>query len=86
VVSTKVSCSPLLQVLDRLHTLQTYGHVIPGMHKDAATVADLILGGTQKGSGTVVPDPSANNSPLSDSPRRRWRANALLSSGGGGGI
>jgi integrase len=35
-------------------TLQTYGHVIPGMDKDAAaTVADLILGGTQKGSGTV---------------------------------
>jgi Phage integrase family len=42
-------------------TLQTYGHVIPGMDKDAAvTVADLILGGMQKGPGTVVPDPPAN--------------------------
>jgi hypothetical protein len=54
-------------------TLQTYGHVIPGMDKDAAdTVADLILGSTQKGPGTVVPDPSANkaanNGPPSDSP------------------
>ena len=30
-------------------TLQTYGHVIPGMDKDAAaTVADLILTSTQK--------------------------------------
>jgi hypothetical protein len=39
----------------------TYSHVIPGMVKDAATtVADLILTGTQKGPGTVVPDPSAN--------------------------
>ena len=38
-------------------TLQTYSHVIPGMDKDAAaTVADLILTSTQKGSGTVVPD------------------------------
>jgi len=38
----------------------------------AATVADLTLGGTQKGPGTSVPDPSANkaanNSPLSHSP------------------
>jgi hypothetical protein len=42
-------------------TLQTYGHVIPGMDRDAAvTVADLILASMQKGSGTVVPDPSAN--------------------------
>jgi integrase len=42
-------------------TLQTYGHVIPGMDRDAAaTVAELILTSTQKGSGTVVPDPSAN--------------------------
>jgi integrase len=54
-------------------TLQVYGHVIPGMDADAATtVADLILGGTRKGPGTVVPDPSANkpasNGPLSDSP------------------
>jgi integrase len=54
-------------------TLQTYGHVIPGMHKDAAaTVADLILTSTQKGSGTVVPDPSANKTansgPQSDPP------------------
>jgi hypothetical protein len=53
-------------------TLQTYGHVIPGMDRDAAaTVADLILG-MQKGPGTVVPDPSANkaanNGPQSDSP------------------
>jgi amidase len=41
-------------------TLQTYGHVIPGMDRDAAaTVADLILG-LQKGPGTVVPDPFAN--------------------------
>jgi hypothetical protein len=49
-------------------TLQTYGHVIPGMDKDAAaTVADLILS-TQKGPGTVVPDPSANNGPQSDAP------------------
>ncbi|HYT25333.1 MAG TPA: hypothetical protein VEP73_02455 [Actinomycetota bacterium] len=53
--------------------LQTYGHVIPGMDRDAAaTVADLILRGTQKGSGTVVPDPSANktasNGPPSDTP------------------
>jgi hypothetical protein len=52
-------------------TLQTYGHVIPGMDKDAAaTVADLILNSTQKGPGTVVPDPSANkaanNGPQSD--------------------
>ena len=32
------------------------------MDKDAAaTVADLILTSTQKGPGTVVPDPSANN-------------------------
>jgi hypothetical protein len=35
----------------------------------AATVADLILG-TQKRPGTVVPDPSANNDPLSDSPTK----------------
>jgi hypothetical protein len=53
-------------------TLQTYSHVILGMDKDAAaTVADLILS-TQKGPGTVVPDPSANktanNGPQSDSP------------------
>jgi hypothetical protein len=42
-------------------TLQVYGHVLPGMDADAAaTVAGLILGGTQEGSGTVVPDPSAN--------------------------
>ena len=42
-------------------TLQTYGHVIPGMDRDAAvTVADLILTSMQKGPGTVVPDPSAN--------------------------
>jgi integrase len=52
-------------------TLQTYGHVIPGMDRDAAaTVADLILTSTQKGSGTTVPDPSANktanNGPQSD--------------------
>jgi hypothetical protein len=43
------------------------------MDKDAAaTVADLILTSTQKGSGTVVPDPSANrtanNGPQSDAP------------------
>jgi hypothetical protein len=32
------------------------------MDRDAAaTVADLILSSTQKGPGTVVPDPSANN-------------------------
>jgi len=54
-------------------TLQTYSHVIPGMDKDAAaTVADLILTSTQKGPGTVVPDPSANktanNGPQSDPP------------------
>jgi hypothetical protein len=37
------------------------------MDKDAAaTVADLILTSTQKGPGTVVPDPSANNGPQSD--------------------
>jgi hypothetical protein len=53
-------------------TLSIWGHVIPGMDKDAATtVADLILG-VQKGPGTVVPDPSARNAaingPLSDSP------------------
>ena len=52
-------------------TLQTYSHVIPGMDRDAAaTVADLIVGGMQKGSGTVVPNPSAsksaNNGPQSD--------------------
>ena len=42
-------------------TVQTYSHVIPGMDKDtAATVADLILSSTQKGPGTVVPNPSAN--------------------------
>jgi Phage integrase family len=55
-------------------TPQVYGHVIPGMDADAvATVADLILAGTGKGPGTVVPDPSANkaanNGPLSGSPR-----------------
>ena len=56
-------------------TLQTYSHVIPGMDKDAAaTVADLILTSTQKGPGTVVPDPSANktanNGPQNDSPTK----------------
>jgi Phage integrase family len=56
-------------------TLQTYGHVIPEMDKDAAaTVADLILTSTQKGSGTVVPDPSANksanNGPQSEAPMK----------------
>src|SRR5512132_453796 len=56
-------------------TLQTYGHVIPGMDRDAAvTVADLILTSTQKGPGTVVPDPSANktanNGPQNDSPMK----------------
>jgi integrase len=56
-------------------TLQTYGHVIPGMDKDAATtVADLILTSTQKGPGTVAPDPSANktanNGPQSDPPNK----------------
>jgi hypothetical protein len=41
------------------------------MDKDAAaTVADLILKSTQKGPGTVVPDPSANNGPQSDPPIR----------------
>jgi integrase len=54
-------------------TLQTYGHVIPGMDRDAAvTVADLILTSRQTGPGTVVPDPSANkaanNGPQSDAP------------------
>jgi hypothetical protein len=50
-------------------TLQTCSHVIPGMDKDAAaTVADLILTSTRKGPGTVVPDPSANNGPQSDTP------------------
>jgi hypothetical protein len=54
-------------------TLQTYGHVIPGMDRDAAvTVADLILTSMQKGPGTVVPDPSANktanNGPQNDLP------------------
>jgi len=39
------------------------------MDKDAAaTVADLILSSTQKGPGTVVPSPSANNGPQSDAP------------------
>jgi hypothetical protein len=53
-------------------TLQTYSHVIPGMGKDAAaTVADLILPGTQKGPGTVVPGPSANNGPQSNPSTRR---------------
>jgi integrase len=57
-------------------TLQVYGHVIPGMDADAAaTVAGLILGGMQKGPGTVVPDPSANkpsnNHLLSNPPGRR---------------
>ena len=53
-------------------TLQTYGHVIPGMDRDAAaTVADLILTSTQKGPGIVVPDPSANNGPQSDASTRR---------------
>jgi hypothetical protein len=56
-------------------TLQTYSHVIPGMDKDAAaTVADLILTSTQKGSGTVVPDPSAHKpattGPQSDPPMK----------------
>jgi hypothetical protein len=54
-------------------TLQTYGHVIPGMDRDAAvTVADVIVGDMQKGPGTVVPDPSANkaanNGPQSEAP------------------
>ena len=45
------------------------------MDRDAAaTVADLILASTQKGPGTVVPDPSANkaanNSPQSDAPMK----------------
>jgi hypothetical protein len=56
-------------------TLQTYGHVIPGMDRDAAvTVADLILSSTQKGPGTVIPGPSANktanNGPQSDTPAK----------------
>jgi hypothetical protein len=68
-------------------TLSTWGHVIPGMDKDAATtVADLILG-VQKGPGTVVPDPSARNAaingPLSDSPGWEVKGNALLRTGGG---
>jgi integrase len=51
-------------------TLQTYSHVIPGMDRDAVvTVADLILNSMQKGSGTVVPDPSANNAANSGSQR-----------------
>jgi hypothetical protein len=49
-----------LVVIPAAFTLQTYSHVLPGMGKDeATTVADLILTGTQKGPGTVVPDPSA---------------------------
>jgi hypothetical protein len=45
------------------------------MDRDAAaTVADLILTSMQKGSGTVVPDPSANKAAnsghLSDSPMK----------------
>jgi hypothetical protein len=60
------------------------------MDKDAATtVADLILG-VQKGPGTVVPDPSAHNAaingPLSDSPGKEVKGNALLRTGGGGGV
>jgi hypothetical protein len=56
-----------LVVIPAAITLQTYSHVIPGMGKDVATtVADLILPGTQKGPGTVVPDPSANNGPQSN--------------------
>jgi len=48
--------------------LQVYGHVLPGLdERAAATVADLILGGTHKEPGTVVPDPSANN-PASNGP------------------
>jgi hypothetical protein len=48
-------------------TLHTYSHVIRGMDREAAaTVADLILTSTQKGPGTVVPGPSANNGPQSD--------------------
>ena len=35
----------------------------------AATVADLILRGTQKGPGTVVPDPSANKPASNGAPR-----------------
>jgi hypothetical protein len=43
------------------------------MDRDAATtVAELILNSTQKGPGTLVPDPSANkaanNNPQSDAP------------------
>jgi hypothetical protein len=42
------------------------------MDREAATVADLILNSMQKRSGTVVPDPSANNAanngPASDAP------------------
>ena len=41
-------------------TLQTYGHVIPGMDRDAAvTVADLILASMQKG-----PEPWSRTPPL----------------------
>ena len=39
-------------------TLQTYGHVIPGMDRDAAaTVADLILGQHAEGVGNRGPGP-----------------------------
>jgi hypothetical protein len=45
------------------------------MDKDAAaTVADLLLSSMQKGSGTMVPDPSANkaanNGPQNDPPTK----------------
>jgi hypothetical protein len=43
-------------------------HVIRQDRDAAATVADRILTSTQKGPGTVVPDPSANNGPQSDAP------------------
>ena len=54
------------------------------------TVAGLILGGTREGSGTVVPDPSANKSAsnglLSDAPRKEVKGERLLSCSGGGGF
>jgi integrase len=53
-------------------TLQVYGHVLPGMDADgAATVAGLILGGTQQGSGIVVPDPPLTATRRTTHPSRR---------------
>jgi hypothetical protein len=55
-------------------TLQTYGHVIPAWTGTRRRRLPTSSHQHQKGSGTVVPDPSANksanNGPQSDSPMK----------------